>query len=113
MKCECQMPKTGINFLVSALEKFSAVVSIEGGDLNIQYEQLIRAMKRAEKKMDTVFAAFKNQVLFLKHNLNARATASLQNALTTIESDVAMLVGEMEASIREADTFISAMMTEN
>lgn len=77
-----------------------------------QYDQLIRAMRRAEQKMDPVLTAFKDQVLFLKHNLNAQAIASLQSELTTIESDVAKLIREMEASIREADTFIAAMMDE-
>jgi hypothetical protein len=77
-----------------------------------QYDQLIKAMRRAEQKMDPVLTAFKDQVLFLKHNLNAQAIASLQDELTTIESDVAKLIREMEASIREADTFISAMVDE-
>ena len=77
-----------------------------------QYDQLIRAMRRAEQKMDPVLTAFKDQVLYLKHNLNAQAIASLQNELSTIESDVAKLIQEMEASIREADTFISAMASE-
>ena len=77
-----------------------------------QYDQLIRAMRRAEQKMDPVLTAFKDQVLYLKHNLNAQAIASLQNELSTIESDVAKLIREMEASIREADTFISAMASE-
>ena len=77
-----------------------------------QYDQLIRAMRRAEQKIDPVLTAFKDQVLYLKHNLNAQAIASLQNELSTIESDVAKLIKEMEASIREADTFISAMASE-
>jgi uncharacterized protein YhaN len=77
-----------------------------------QYDQLIRAMRRAEQKMAPVLTAFNDQVLFLKHNLNAQAIASLQNELSTIESDVALLIMEMEASIREADTFISAMASD-
>lgn len=77
-----------------------------------QYDQLIKAMRRAEQKMAPVLTAFKDQVLFLKHNLNAQAIASLQDELTTIESDVAKLIREMDASIREADTFISAMVDE-
>ena len=45
-----------------------------------QYSQLIGAMKRAESKMDPVLTAFRDQVLFLKHNLNASAIASLASA---------------------------------
>jgi DUF2959 family protein len=77
-----------------------------------QYGQLIRAMKRAEAKMQPVLAAFYDQVLFLKHNLNARAIASLKGNLASIESDIAVLIREMEASIREANRFIDAMKVE-
>ena len=71
--------------------------------------QLIGAMKRAERKIDPVLAAFRDQVLYLKHNLNAQAIASLQSELASIETDVAKLIKEMEASIKEADAFISSM----
>ncbi len=75
-----------------------------------RYDQLIGAMKRAESKIEPVLTAFRDQVLFLKHNLNARAIASLQSELVTVESDVASLIREMEASIGEADAFIQAML---
>lgn len=74
-----------------------------------QYAKLIGAMKRAEQKIDPVLDAFRDQVLYLKHNLNAQAIASLQSELVSIESDVAKLIREMEASIREANSFISSM----
>jgi DNA repair exonuclease SbcCD ATPase subunit len=71
-----------------------------------QYQQLLGAMKRAEGKIDPVLTAFHDQVLFLKHNLNAQAIAALQSELQTIETDVARLISEMEASIREAESFL-------
>ena len=74
-----------------------------------KYAQLIGAMKRAERKIDPVLSAFHDQVLYLKHNLNAQAIASLQSELTSIETDVARLIKEMEASIKEANSFISSM----
>lgn len=74
-----------------------------------QYSQLIKAMKRAEKKMAPVIAAFKDQVLFLKHNLNAQAIASLKQELVSVEDDISSLIKDMEKSIKEADSFISAM----
>lgn len=78
-------------------------------DTKKKYAQLISAMKRAEKKIDPVLAAFQDQVLYLKHNLNAQAIASLQSDLASIETDVARLIKEMEASIKEADRFINSM----
>jgi len=77
-----------------------------------QYAQLIGAMKRAEKKMEPVLLAFHDQVLFLKHNLNARAIASLQTELISVEAEVNSLIRDMEASIKEADAFIDAMAKE-
>jgi hypothetical protein len=74
-----------------------------------KYEGLIVAMKRAESKIPPVLNALKDQVLFLKHNLNAQAVASLQSELTTIENDVEMLIKEMQAAISEADAFIAQM----
>ncbi len=74
-----------------------------------QYNKLIKAMKRAEKKIAPVLSTFRDQVLYLKHNLNAQAVSSLRNELSMIEADVSVLVREMESSIQEADTFINAM----
>ncbi|MGB5052904.1 MAG: DUF2959 domain-containing protein, partial [Nitrospirales bacterium] len=77
-----------------------------------QYAQLIKAMKRAETKMDPVLAKFKDQVLFLKHNLNAQAISSLKSELVSVEGNIASLIKEMEASIKEADSFIASMEKE-
>ncbi|MDX2499143.1 MAG: DUF2959 domain-containing protein [Deltaproteobacteria bacterium] len=77
-----------------------------------QYSQLISAMKRAERKMDPVLTAFHDQVLFLKHNLNAKAIASLQTELGSVEAEVNSLIKDMEASIKEADAFIGSMAKE-
>jgi len=77
-----------------------------------QYSQLISAMKRAERKMDPVLTAFHDQVLYLKHNLNAKAIASLQTELGSVEAEVNALIKDMETSIKEADAFISAMAKE-
>jgi vacuolar-type H+-ATPase subunit D/Vma8 len=74
-----------------------------------QYDQLIAAMERAESRIQPVLTALNDQVLYLKHNLNAQAIASLQNELVTVETDVASLIREMEKAIAEADAFISAM----
>ncbi len=74
-----------------------------------QYDGLIQKMKGAAAKMDPVLTAFGDQVLFLKHNLNARAIASLQDTASGIQGDVARLVKEMEASIAEANAFIDSM----
>lgn len=74
-----------------------------------QYIQLISAMEKAESKLEPVLTVFKDQVLYLKHNLNARAISSLKNELSGIKSDVSSLITAMEKSIDEANAFINTM----
>ena len=73
------------------------------------YRQLLTAMKRAEDRIEPVLEPLRDQVLYLKHNLNAKAIAALQGELESVEADVAHLIQEMEASIAEADAFIQVM----
>lgn len=73
------------------------------------YLQLIRKMKAAEATMYPVLDLFRDQVLFLKHNLNARAIAALDTETAAIEAEVKRLIEEMNASIAEADAFIESM----
>lgn len=74
-----------------------------------RYARLIAAMKKAESKMPPVLTAFRDQVLFLKHNLNARAVASLSGTLGELEGDVDRLIRDIDASIRETDRFLATL----
>jgi len=74
-----------------------------------RYTDLHRAMKRAESSMEPVLAQFKDQVLYLKHNLNAAAVGSLQGEAASIDGDIQKLIKEMNASIAEADKFIAGL----
>lgn len=74
-----------------------------------QYRQLITAMKRAESKIEPILAVFKDQVMFMKHNLNAQAIVSLKSEVGSIRTDVTNLIAAMEKSINEANVFIETM----
>ncbi len=74
-----------------------------------RYQQLVGAMRKAESRMPPVLDRFKDQVLFLRHHLNAQAISSLKNELTEIEDEVSDLVKEMEAAVGEANAFIAQM----
>ena len=76
-----------------------------------RYDQMIAAMRRPEDTMNRVLVAFRDQVLFLKHNLNAQAVASLQGTVDALELDIEALIAEMESAIAEADAFIQSMET--
>ena len=72
-----------------------------------RYRVLLRKMRESERRMQPVLAAYRDQVLFLKHNLNA--ITSLKSNAAKIDSDVAVLVKDIEASIAESDAFILAL----
>ena len=70
------------------------------------YRELLQRMKAAEKRIDPVLDVLRDQVLFLKHNLNARAIGALQSEYRTLEGNVDQLLAEMQRAIDEADVFI-------
>lgn len=78
-------------------------------DTRKRYKQMMTSMRRAESSMEPVLEAFHDQVLVLKHNLNARAIGSLRNELDSIERDTAKLIEQMQVAIAEANTFIDSM----
>jgi hypothetical protein len=78
-------------------------------DTERRYQQLITSMKRAEKRMTPVLDGLRDNVLYLKHNLNASAIGALQGELGTIEADVSRLIAEMNTAIAESDAFIDSL----
>jgi ElaB/YqjD/DUF883 family membrane-anchored ribosome-binding protein len=72
-------------------------------------EKLIASMRAVEARTEPVLALFRDQVLYLKHNLNARAISSLDRERVRIEGDVRVLIAEMQSAIDEADQFIKAL----
>lgn len=75
-------------------------------DTRRRYDVLIGKMRQAERRIEPVLNAFRDRVLFLKHNLNAQAISSLRANRAEIEADIAALVADMNRSIAEADAFI-------
>ncbi|HAQ88855.1 MAG TPA: DUF2959 domain-containing protein [Pseudomonas sp.] len=70
------------------------------------YRVLLQRMKAAEKRIDPVLDVLRDQVLFLKHNLNARAIGALKGEYRMLEGNVDQLLTEMQRAIDEADVFI-------
>ncbi|MEC4726873.1 DUF2959 domain-containing protein [Shewanella sp. D64] len=73
------------------------------------YEQLVRTMKRAEGKMAPVLTAMKDNMLYLKHNLNAQAIGAIKGEFTSLQTDISSLIKEMNKSIAESTKFIAAI----
>lgn len=77
-----------------------------------KYTELISAMKKAEARLEPVLVPLRDQVLFMKHNLNARAIAGLTSELASVQTNVDSLVRDMEQAIAQADAFIASLQPE-
>ena len=74
-----------------------------------KYKALMRSMRRAEAKMPPVLTALKDNMLYLKHNLNAAAIGSLDQEYKIIKSDIDVLIAEMNQSIQSSNAFIETL----
>lgn len=73
-----------------------------------RYADLYDAMQRAEKQMNPVLSKLKDNVLYLKHNLNAQAIGALDKEVLSIEQEVQKLIRDMETSIAKSDEFLAS-----
>lgn len=74
-----------------------------------RFQDLSKGVQKAEKKMDPVLAKLKDHVLYLKHNLNAQSISALKAEGGRIQSDIEVLVKDMNASIQDAEAFIKTL----
>lgn len=74
-----------------------------------RHDQYMTQMRGTEERMSSVVKAFEDQVLFLKHNLNARAIGSLKGTMERMDKEVASLMVDIERSMKEADAMVQSL----
>ena len=74
-----------------------------------RYAELLRVMERAADKMQPVLDKMQDNVLYLKHNLNAKAIDAIRGEFNSLQNDISSLIADMEASIEESNRFIESM----
>lgn len=72
-------------------------------------DTVIQAMTRSQKRIDPVLKPLRDRVLFLKHNLNARALGALSKELDGVSTEVDALIEDLQKSVAEADAFLAEM----
>ena len=72
-----------------------------------RYGELMAVMHEAENRMMPVLDVFQDQVLFLRHNLNSRAIASLRSEAIEVETEINTLIRAMEQAIAESNRFLA------
>lgn len=78
-------------------------------DTRRQYQRMMVSLEKSEQRMQPVLDAFQDQVLYLKHNLNARAISALKGEFNTIKADIDRLISDMQVSIDQSRQFIQAL----
>lgn len=78
-------------------------------DTQRRYKSLVRTMRKAESTMEPILSALRDNVLYLKHNLNASAVGALQGEFDGIKREINQLILEMNNAISESNSFISSM----
>ncbi|MCF6437404.1 DUF2959 domain-containing protein [Pseudoalteromonas sp. MMG022] len=78
-----------------------------------QFDRLLRSMRSSERKMQPVLASLKDNVLYLKHNLNAQAIAAIRGEFKSLQTDIQSLINDMNRSIEDSNKFIEQMNTTN
>lgn len=73
------------------------------------YSQLMKSMRRAESKMPPILTAMKDNMLYLKHNLNAQAIGAIKGEFKSLQTDISGLIKEMNKSIDESNKFIASL----
>jgi len=76
-------------------------------DTKARYNEMLASMHRAEKSMEPVLSSFQDNVLFLKHNLNAQAIGSLRAEFSTLKGEIGDLIQKMNVAIETSNQFIS------
>ena len=74
-----------------------------------RYAQLSRTVREAASAMQPVLGQLKDNVLFLKHNLNASAIGSLQGEASGIQKQIEQLLTQMNTAIAASDSFIKTL----
>ncbi|MNF34976.1 hypothetical protein D3C84_158300 [compost metagenome] len=77
------------------------------------YRTLIQRMQAAERRIEPVLSVLRDQVLFLKHNLNARAIGALKGEYRTLQGNVDQLLRDMQRAIDESDAFVRRLQSGN
>ncbi len=76
-------------------------------DTKRRYREMLASMRRAEKSMEPILRSFRDNVLFLKHNLNAQAIGSLRSEFSALKGEIDGLIKNMNDAINTSNKFIA------
>lgn len=74
-----------------------------------RYQRLVDSIRSAEGKMALVVTAFRDRVIFLKHNLTEQAVSDLTRSSEEIRREIQSMNRAIDVATAEADQFVAAL----
>ena len=78
-------------------------------DTKRQYSSLLKSMRKAEQSMQPVLSSLKDNALYLKHNLNAKAIGALKGEFSSVQRDISRVIGDMNSAIKQSEQFLATL----
>jgi hypothetical protein len=75
----------------------------------MEYAAMMASMKIASDRLEPALKPLRDNVLYLKHNLNAKAIMALNAEVIRVEEKVDNLIEELSRSIADADEYVKRM----
>ncbi len=73
------------------------------------YARMLKTMRLSEKKMEPVLTSLNDNVLYLKHNLNANAINAIEVEFKQLKQEISILIKDVNSAIAESDKFIKEL----
>ncbi|MGD8908857.1 MAG: DUF2959 domain-containing protein [Chromatiales bacterium] len=90
-------------------QRLKAASEMKLSQTRSRYKEMLGSMKQAEKSMQPVLISLRDNVLYLKHNLNAQAIGALRAEFGSLKADIDTLIKRMNLSIERSNAFIRNM----
>lgn len=75
----------------------------------VRFGAMMKSMREVEKSLGPVLTKLNDQVLYLKHNLNASSIGAFKGELNSVETEIKNLIAEIQQSNKQADKFIAQL----
>ncbi len=82
-------------------------------EAKLKYGAMIGSMRIASDRLEPALKPLRDNVLYLKHNLNAKAILALNSEVIHIEGKVDVLLSELSRSIADADEYVQKLEINN
>jgi hypothetical protein len=98
---------TGVGEIQNASLRASSEKTLQSA--RARYQGLLDSMRNAEGKMALVVTAFRDRVIFLKHNLTEQTVSDLKTVTEDMQREIQPMGRAIDVATAEADEFVATL----